>query len=385
MADFSFGIDWLAALGVLSVALISAFFLKRRDAIGQPRLLFSRLQDLSKLNLGLKSRLGKLPERLLQLALLCFLAAFVDPRIFFPKKNVEENQPSEATEGIGIYFVLDRSGSMADSINVSLTPGVTQSLPKEEILRRLTTDFIKGNPSLGLSGRPNDMIGLIAFARIGEVLAPLTLDHQAILEDLAKIHVVQQYEDEGTTIGYAIYKTANLIAATRHYAQELEQEGKPAYDIKSTIIILVTDGLQEPNPLDKDNSLRTMDIPVAAQYAAKEHVKVYIVNLEPKLSTEEYAPFRHQMQEAAELTGGKLFFITNTTDVAQIYSEIDKLEKSKIPWQQAWMQQAAEQLPKDRLPNLFERISFAPVLIAIGLVCLFFAILLNTTLMRRTP
>lgn len=386
MNGWSFAIDW-RAFGIAAVFCIAYYYFQQISRkFPSPRLFFSNLRDFEPQNPVLKARYSFLPKYLEYAALAAFLLGFIDPKIFVPKPIMPgANTPSEATEGIGIYFLLDQSGSMADSITITLPGQRLVSLPKEQILKELTTDFIKGNSEMGLGGRPNDMIGLVTFARIPQVIAPLTLDHKAILDDLKKVEVVKDKTWDGTDIGYAIYKTAHLIAATKHYAQELAGAGKPAYDIKNTIIILVTDGLQESNPLDAGNPLRTMDIPEGAAYAKEQGVRVYIVNLEPKLITEEFAPFRHQMQEATESTGGKLFMIDSSTNLVQIYADIDQLEKSKLPWQEELMSQIASQLPKDKLPDLFHRISFYPYFIALGILFLFLSIFLNTTVMRKVP
>jgi len=165
----------------------------------------------------------------------------------------------------------------------------------------------------------------------------------------------------------------------RHYAEELISKGQPAYNIKQTVIILVTDGLQDPNPLDKGKRLRNMDVPEAAAYAKEQGVRLYIVNVDPALGTEEYAPYRHIMQRAAALTGGKFFMADSSTNLSEIYRDIDQLEKSTLP---------AETLPKinkEERPDLFNRISLYPWLIALGLLSLFIALVLEFTWLRRIP
>jgi Ca-activated chloride channel family protein len=336
----------------------------------------SALNPLKETPKNLKARWACLPKYLEYAALIFFLIAFIDPRLFLPRTlHPKEQPPSEFTEGIAIYLVLDQSGSMEEPIISSRGKGET----KMGLLKQLTRDFIQGNPDENLTGRSNDLLGIIEFARVPNVLAPLTLDHQAVLNQLDKIHVVKDKNHDGTAIGYAIYKTANLIAATRHFAEDIPAgKGKP-YDIKSTLMILVTDGVQEINPQDKGNPLRTIDIPEAAEYAKQQGVRVYIVNIDPGISAEEFAPFRQQMQHAVEANGGKFFMMNDARDLSKIYGEIDRLEKSKLP------ENAVQSISKSNLPQFFIRHPLYPFFIALGMICLLLSILLKSTWMRQMP
>lgn len=214
-------------------------------------------------------------------------------------------------------------------------------------------------------------------------MAPLTLDHQSILDQLAMFDIMRVKDQDGTAIGYAIFKTVNLIAATRNYAKDLMGKGKPAYEIKSSVILLVTDGLQDPNPLDNGKRWRQIDPLEAAQYAKDNNVRLYIVNVEPKLAAEEFSANRNQMKKAAELTGGRFYMVDSSANLTEIYASIDRLEKSKLPIGQELM--GKMQFNKDRLPNLYNRLSLYPYLIAFGLACLLLSVLIEATLLRRVP
>lgn len=315
------------------------------------------------------------PKWLYWTALASFSLAFIDPHFFVAKKGGSQTIQTP-TEGIAIYLVLDQSGSMAEQVAVETDEGLVM-LSKIDLLKKVSEQFIEGDPKLGLGGRPDDMIGLVFFARAAKVMAPLTLDHRTLLKELSRFNVIGIPDHDGTSIGYAIFKTANLIAATRHYAQELIGKGKPAYIIKNSVIILITDGLQDPNPLDKGKRLRNMDVPEAAQYAKDQGVKLYIINVEPGMSSEEFAPYRNIMQRAAELTGGKFFMVGMTGSLASIYASIDKLEKSAIP--------EVPGLDKAKRPDLYHRVSVYPYLIAFGMLCLLTAIVLESFIIRRVP
>jgi Ca-activated chloride channel family protein len=380
---FQLNIKALALVFGLAVLL---FFLRRwRKTFDVPHLSFSHLSSFS-VGKG-RASLNWLPPALLWSSLFSFSLAFTDPHLLLDRKWENSGMPTSPrdagqpppTEGIAIYLVLDRSGSMSDKVLARTPTGNRRYLSKIDLVKEMTSKFIQGDPAIGLAGRPDDLIGLIFFARAANVEAPLTLDHGAVLQQLAKYNVIGQMDLDGTGIGYALFKTANLIAATRRYSQELAQQGEaPAYSIKSSVIILLTDGLQDPNPLDKGKRLRNMDIPEAAAYIKEQGIRLYVVTVDPELSTEQYAPYRHILQRATESTGGKYFMVDSITNLDQIYKAIDQLEKSAIPVQY-------KEINKDDRPDLYKRISFYPYLIALGLLCLLASVLLETVFLRKVP
>lgn len=368
-------LDVKAALIATGLALVFFALWQKRKTFSEPKLFFSDIGSFGKATRRAASE--KLPKRLLWAAFAAFTLGFIDPHVYLDvdqnssQKDSHSNMP---VEGIGIYLVLDRSGSMKEKIDA----GGAQ-ISKVDLLRSITREFIAGDSKMKLPGRPNDMIGLVAFARGASVLSPLTLDHNALLQELARFAPVLNRDDDGTSIGYAIFKTANMIAATRHYAEELISKGKPAYTIQEMVMILITDGLQDPNPLDKGKRLRNIDIEEAAAYAKEQKIRLYIVNVEPKLSSKEFAPHRHIMQRAAENTGGKFFMINNTGNLKEIYAEIDRLEKSRLP------AETLRPLDKALSPDQYKRVSFYPYLVAFGLAALFVGLILDCTAFRRVP
>lgn len=369
------------ALWILAAAFVS-FILLRRWArrSPDPSLFFPDLMGLKEIATGWRLPFARLPRYLLYGAILCVAGAFVDPRMILPRHGTEEpGQPSvEPVQGIAIYLLLDQSGSMADPVTISNPEGARETLPKIDLLKRVSIAFVQGDKNLGLAGRPNDMIGIVALARGATVLAPLTLDHKAIVDRIAQMPVLKSPDDGGTVIGYGIFKTANLISATRHYAEELIQKKQPAYSIKSNVIILVTDGFQDPNPLDEKKPLRMMEVPDAADYARQAGVHVYIVDIDPAMASDKFAAVRHQMQHAAESTGGKYFLVQGATGLETIYAEIDKLEKSALPTQ-------AETIPKEQQPHLYRTLHIFPVLLMLGLIFLSLSCLLEVTFLKRVP
>lgn len=377
MRNYSFEIDPFAFIISIIALVISLLLRHHYRQFAQPTLFYSDVEPAFSIQRDWKTRLAKIPNYLTFSAFFILFIAFLDPHLYIPKKPAPEAKAGKAmpTEGIAIYLLLDRSGSMAEDVTATIN-GTRQNIAKETLLKQVTKDFIEGNPSEGLEGRPNDLIGLVSFARVPQVLSPLTLDHQAILQELAKLQVVKKRDEDGTAIGYAIFKTVNMIAATKHYAAELAQKGSPSYNIKSSIIILVTDGLQDPSILDKNSRLRNMGLDEAAAFAKENGVRLYLINIDPNTYSEELAPQRHQMERITQLTGGRLYIVNDPGDVAQIYADIDRLEKSVLP---------QEGVSKEKRPDLFRRVSFYPYLIALAMLLLFIAIAMKTTIVRKVP
>jgi Ca-activated chloride channel homolog len=372
--------DWIAFLIAVPFLGVLSFMSLWGRRFPEPQLRFSWLSQMQLEHKNWKEKLVNLPKILMWVTLFLWILAFLDPHLFFEKKQDFPSAPpsKEPTEGIAIYLVLDQSGSMADEVDSQNLEGQRVHLSKEALLKDVTKEFVKGNPKFGLKGRPHDLMGLVTFARTAQVLSPLTLDHQTILDELAKLKIEQNPDLDGTAIGYAIYKTVNLIAATRHFAQDLNKQGKSAYEIKNSIIVLVTDGFQSINPLDQNNSLRSIDLPDAAKFAKENHVRLYIINVEPKMASEEFGPQRRLMQRIVKETGGEFYLVDSSQNLAQIYQSIDRLEKSSLPVMETIKTKAQQ-------PEAYRRFSFYPFLILSGLITLFLSLLLETTWLRRVP
>lgn len=363
-----FAIDETAAAilsaGVLFITLCKIFLFPHSSL---PSLSFSRLKDLQ--TLSWRSKWAKLPQQLHSVALLSLMIAFLDPHVLIPKTSQTQHSSSQKlpTEGIAIYLVLDQSGSMQASVQATGGDG-KEKIPKINLLKQVTKQFILDHPT--------DLIGLVSFARTPQVLVPLTLDDATLIKKLEAIRVVSKPDEDGTAIGYAIYKTATLLAATRQFSDDLKLKGNSPYTIKSAAIILVTDGFQDPNLLDKGNRLRTMELDDAAAYAKSEHIRLYVVNIDPILSTAQYAPQRRQLQKITALTGGQFYMVSDAQGLHDIYASIDKLEKGSIT------QTVIGQQP---LKSQMSRVSLYPFFLILGMCALFLSLGLDSSLLRRIP
>jgi Ca-activated chloride channel homolog len=372
-------LDWLSFLLVILLLFLSFFFV-RKSKRASLSLFYSDISFFKGLTPSLRLRLAILPRILQFVTLIFFVLAFIDPHFLIDRDlNMGGRIPEEGEEGgtmflpregIAMYLVLDKSGSMQQPMS--------RGMSRLDVLKDLTAKFVNGDEQLG--GRSNDLIGLVTFARLANVDVPLTLDHEAITTRLKKLSVARTNQENGTAIGYALFKTANLIQATKHFSKELIEEGRPSYDIASTVIILVTDGIQEPNPADEGHLRRSMSIPDAVKAVVKAGIKTYVINVNPDIRHPRFAKAKRELEQIAEDTGGKFYIADNSSSLMYIYQEIDNLEVTALP-----QEDIVKVVEKSIESPQYKRISLYPYFIAAGMICLFISIILSTTWLRRTP
>lgn len=307
-----------------------------------------------------------LPPLFYGLALASMMVALLNVRI---ESSKSREVPSVPSEGAIIYLLLDRSKSMGEE--VVPTMGATDALRKIDLLKKFSKDFILGNEKLGLAGRKSDLLGLVLFSRGAQVAVPLTMDHEKLVQELEQLEPLELKGQEGTAIGHAIYKGASLISATRHFAQRAEERFG---QLKSPVMIVVTDGLQDPNPLDAGKRWRTIEVEEAARFAASEGIRLYIVNIDDKLNEDTFGAHRRLMSLAAELTGGRFFTVGQKEGLAQIYREIDQLEKS------SW---APAPLVEQLSPSMV--FYYYPYFLTVSLLALLSGLLLESSWLRKVP
>jgi Ca-activated chloride channel family protein len=391
----TFRIDWMALLSVIYCSLFLFWALRRRFA--QESVYSVNMIALEERSL--RAKLAGLPLFLKKLALFCMMVALIDPHEEVPfasapppetqqESPVADQPPSVRklpTRGIAAYLLLDQSGSMATPVVLANQKGQQIKITRMDLLKEVTREFIVGNPSLNLPGHPSDMLGLVAFARIPEVLSPLTLDHELILQELKQIQPITNDKLNGTGIGYAIYKTVDLIAATKAFAEKDAKGTKSPYKIERTIIVLFTDGFEELNPADAGNPLRSIDVKKAAAFAKEHEIRLYIVNVDPNYGGLQYRSLRKEMEKDVESTGGKFFLLQPGQGIIEIYREIDKLAKEDLPGEVLVTGPVARQPQASSPPTVVRGKEYAPYFIKAALFFLLLSILLETSWLRRAP
>ncbi len=346
---FRFESPWLFLLLVPLAALI---IWRRGDCV---RLRFSSTVAVDELGSSWRSRLARVPFLLRALALAALLVALARPQ-----HGTERIR--DITQGVAIGMVVDRSSSMGERMRFG-----GDSVTRLEAVKRVFRDFV--DPADGdLGGRPNDLIGMTAFAQYADSVCPLTLSHQTLLDLLGTVRLVEDRREDGTAIGDAVA----LAAARLAKAEELLQRGEDAdssYEIKSKIVILLTDG---------ENNAGDRSVRDAAELCKEWGIKVYAIGVgdERGLRTpfgRLSAPLRpgfddRALRDLADITGGAYWLATNADTLRSVHEEINRLETSEF-----------------EVVRYFDyREAFAPwALVALAMLSL--EILLRQTVLRTVP
>jgi Ca-activated chloride channel family protein len=207
--------------------------------------------------------------------------------------------------GIDIVLGLDVSGSM-EALDFTVD---NYRVNRIAVVKSVVSKFI--------DERPNDRIGLIAFAASPYIVSPLTLDHGWLLQNLERIDV--GIGDDGTAIGSAIAAAVNHLRTTT---------------AKSKVVILLTDGVNNSGKIS----------PLAAAEAARAlGVKVYTIGVgvrgKAPIPVRDEAGRIHVMtmnvdvdektlQAVASETGGRFYRATDTDSLQNIYEQINHYETS---------------------------------------------------------
>lgn len=290
--QFQFRNPWFLLAFVLFIPLLVRDLQKRKiKGIKVPSI--SGMKGTDSLNLAFSFL--KLTKYLI---LSCLIIAFARPQSFMVDENRNENK------GIDIMLAVDISYSM-----------LAQDLQPDRLtaLEKIAQQFVQD--------RPNDRIGLVAYAGEGFLKVPLTTDHEAVMDQLRQLNPNELAG--GTAIGDGLAIAVNHIKDSK---------------AKSKIIILMTDGVQTI-----DTSLNPV---TAAKIAADNHVKVYTIGIgsngmapmptyrdffgnivftDQKVEIDEAV-----LQQIAKITGGEYFRATSTEKLQDIYDQINQMEKSDV-------------------------------------------------------
>ena len=282
---------WLFLLFPLLIAW--QWFRRKKEV---PAVSFSSLQQFSAVRTW-RTTLRPLLYILRGLALAALIVALARPR------SSSEITKTKTTEGIDIILSIDMSSSM---LAKDLKPN------RIEALKRVASQFIEQ--------RTSDRIGIVVYSGESYTKVPATTDKSVVLQALKDIK--QGEIEDGTAIGMGLGTAINRLKDSK---------------TKSKVIILMTDGVNNTGVID----------PLSAAELAKEYgIRVYTIGIGTNgkaLSPVAYNPdgsLQYDMvpveiddkllSEIAKSTGGQYFRATDNKKLAQIYTEIDKLEKSKI-------------------------------------------------------
>lgn len=311
------------------------------------RVVFSSLSALPAQSRSWRVRLAWLPDVMFALAVVALAVAAAGPRTGDRNTRVRR-------DGIAIVMAIDHSSSM---MALDLSEGKREQT-RLEAVKRVFEDFVVGDATL--PGRPDDAIGLIAFAAHADTRSPLTLDHDNLVTAARQIALVTpgQEGEDGTSIG------AGLALAV----ERLRQSKLP-----SKVVVLLTDGKQTVFDIDVD---KAVDEAVAAG------IKVYTVGA----GTNGVAAVRVDrgfgmelvqvpveidedlLRRIASRTGGEYMRATDGAALRKIYQRIDALERARI----------------EEVKFLRYHLHYRAFLLA-ALALIALAALLRSTVLRRLP
>jgi Ca-activated chloride channel family protein len=217
--------------------------------------------------------------------------------------------PAQST---AIVLVLDVSGSMAEEDLQRQGKPVSRLDAAKDVIRQ----FIRGDGQ-GLSGRGEDLIGLVKFAaRVEEDVCPPTLSHQSVLRLVDAAKPQGQVLENTTNIGDALAVAINLLQRSRPQAKT---------------IILLTDGEHNVPPEVVPGAITPRQ---AAHLARPLGIKIHTIFLAGASSTPAVAQEQKKaaaaLQDVADLTGGKAYQASDAEALRKVYAELDAQERTWI-------------------------------------------------------
>jgi Ca-activated chloride channel family protein len=270
---------------------------------------YSSLHLVDRARRSWRVRFSKLPAVLMAFAVACLAVALAGPR-------TPDSETKVSREGIAIMMVVDRSGSMQarDLVRNDL------SVDRLAVVKDVFKEFVLGGDAG--QGRPDDHIGLIAFAGYADSLCPLTLDHGNLVNMVNDLEIVSRRDEDGTALGDGLALAVERLRRSK---------------AKSKVAILLTDGVNNAGAIDPQQ---------AAELAATQNVKVYCIGA----GTDGLAPFpgvdpftgrqvlqrtyveidEASLKKIADKTSGQYYRATDRDGLERIYAEIDRLERTEI-------------------------------------------------------
>jgi Ca-activated chloride channel family protein len=340
---FEFADPWWLLLLILVPFLL---FLKGR-AGSKAALRFPSTQLAAQVAAFVRSRPGRWRAALRWLAFALLVVAMARPQ-------TGEELSRTTSSGIDMVIAVDLSSSMwAHDFEIDDRP-----VDRLTVVREVVTEFIEN--------RPNDRIGLIAFAAQPYMVSPLTLNHDWLLRRLDALSIGEI--EDGTAIGSAIGTATNRL-------REIPADSKS--------IILLTDGANNRGRIE----------PVPAAEAAKAFgIKIYSIGVGrggivpiPARFDRNGQPVRQRdgriylrqarsdidletLEEIADITSGHYFHATNLEGLREVYAQIDAMETVEV---------------EIEVRRLYTEVFAYPLLL--GLVLLLVDSVLKETRYRRLP
>ncbi|MCK5782183.1 MAG: VWA domain-containing protein [Flavobacteriales bacterium] len=295
MSNFEFvNPGYLYLLLIIPVLAVWYFMKRKKDT---PALSMPGVSEFLKENQSILPKLRPILYTLRLLGIAALIVALARPR------TVDVSSKTKKQEGIDIAMAVDVSGSM---LSKDLKPS------RLEALKKVAVQFVKA--------RPNDRFAMVAYAGESFTMCPITSDHKVVINSIRDMKY--GLLDDGTAIGMGLGTAVNRLKDSKAI---------------SKVIILLTDGV---------NNTGMVDPITAAELAAENDIKVYTIGIGTKgmaptpIGYDARGKFVYRnlpveidedlLKKIAEKTDGQYFRATSNTKLKNIYSEIDKMQKSEV-------------------------------------------------------
>ena len=202
--------------------------------------------------------------------------------------------------------------SKVDVVDIVLVLDISSSMLAEDF-KPNRLEAVKRTAAQFIDSRSGDRIALLVFAGETFIQCPLTVDTEVIGKLLSEVTVAERAYD-GTAIGMAIVNAVNRL------------RGSTA---KSKVMVLLSDGSNnagELDPLTAADIAKEFDIKIYTIGAGTNQATTFITNrgyIKNEIDEE-------TLKEISIRTKGRYFRATDEESLRDIYSEIDKLERTEI-------------------------------------------------------
>ncbi len=219
------------------------------------------------------------------------------------RPQITDVMRESSAEVIDIVMILDISTSM---LAADFQPN------RLEAAKKVAQQFI--------TDRPFDRIGIVVFAGESYIQCPLTHDTNVLLNLLDQVTIIDK-EHDGTAIGMAVANAINRL-------RDSEAESK--------VMILLSDGSNNAGELAPSTAAelaKQFGIKIYTIGAGSRGVAPYPVN-DPVWGTRmvnvEVSLDEENLKQLAGITGGRYYRATDQESLAEIYAEINELERTEI-------------------------------------------------------
>jgi Ca-activated chloride channel family protein len=337
---------WLLLLLFIPIIL----WIQKKGNMKDSTLLFP---ELSRIKKSLPNK--KDYSQVILKSLRCFSLVFLTLALARPQ--FDRSTSSVVSSGVDIVLAIDLSASM---LALDMSEDQKAEITRLDVVKGVIKDFV--------SKRKHDRIGLVAFSVDPYLVSALTLDKEHLQKNIDRLRVGLTHQT-GTNIGSALAEGINRL-------RTLES--------KSKILILLTDGKDEPPPPHSPL--------IYAEGAKNDNIKIYTIavgtatrtrtylfdqrsrdlmrygNGNPVVQVADYPVDKEILRKISTTTNAHFYEAKNKSELSSIYNEIDRLEKTEVEL---------------NVNMIFEELFQWPL--ALSLVLIFLEFILAKTIFLRIP